>query len=386
MITKTTLGVFLVAILIGSTFGVATVNAATIVTVGYGDIRGSSAPDQSQISSSEPIFGGNGGNIEIFSDVVVDEGDGSDGDLNQSTIELGPGEYFYRSVALTGMPSSFDSFNDFVVTIIVRGHVIIHCQNMFEAIVRADYTYGTPKLEVYAGYPSAPNEKIFGGTFGHHIYLSMTPENSSDPIDGGSFTFHTSAVGNIYAEGPLCVDGGNGHNGGNGGNAGSINLYANDGQIAAGCNAYGGAGGSAYVLGRDGGSGGDGGSISVYTVCNNVTPDDCKVQVSCVAVGGAGGIGTDADTSEVNTYGRPGGHGGHGGHGGSIVIEANTIEAGPMWFYGGSGGWAGKGIGGGNEAAEEPDTDGRGGDGGAGGRGGQIWIEGTSVDLYHDIK
>jgi hypothetical protein len=238
MITRMRLGVLVIVVLSNWATAADTLSPPIILRAmgfkgGYysqqNNIVGSNANPLTELSSTEPTSGGNGGNVEIFSGVVVNVGDGRDGDLNRS-IELDPGEYFYGYIALTELPSKIGESK--FLTITIRGHVIIHCQHIFQAIIRADYADRSepPILEVYAGYPRAP-ERDFETSIGHEVCLDMSAPASEIPLDGGSFIFHTNAVGKVIAA--LQVDGGYGYNGGKGGNGGSIKLYANDGVIQA---------------------------------------------------------------------------------------------------------------------------------------------------------
>ncbi|HSI35093.1 MAG TPA: hypothetical protein VK986_16055, partial [Tepidisphaeraceae bacterium] len=190
-------------------------------------------------------------------------------------------------------------------------------------------------------------------------------------LRGGSFSFHTTANGQVGVLAKAL--GGAGALGGNGGNGGSVSVVANNDEVySLNANVRGGAGSRATQPATSGGRGGDAGSVS--------TAGPLSMSIVFDGRGGAGGDGESGlswnnNGSGTNLNGGPGTSGGAGGRGAGVSVASEYPNSTSGWKLdggqggaGGTGGWGGPGAT--TNAPETGTTGGRGGDGGPGGAGG----------------
>lgn len=331
-----------------------------------GSADGSNAP----YAPAEPMDGGNGGVIEICTGLDVPLEGGATEDLTGSVF-LPSGEYFFRQVATPQrIAANFDWSTAPPLTLRVQGEVVIYCEGLFDARIEGDFSLGSPSVTVYAGDPLVRGSS--SNRLSHNVYLNMSAPDTNEPLDGGRFTFHTSAVGRapfghpIYGDpslgdhATLSVKGGEGRYGGSGGHGGAIRVCARGPGLVAFVS--GGDGGDALKPATDGGRGGDAGEICVAT-----DGDPGRVVVSCgygAGKGGDGGAGMAPNSIEAA------GQGGDGGSGARIAVTAAEVLLNAQV----PGGHGGQGAGTFNLGQA-------GATGGAGGQAGTVWCEADIVDF-----
>lgn len=319
------------------------------------------ADGSAPLPGAGPQNGGRGGRVVLHTGVPTDAGNGSDGDVVGGRLELDAGKHQFRQI-VRASSSSTD-----VPVLVIRGHVVIQCQYIFDAVIEADFEAGDPQLEIYAGQPFwiDPPRDLFPPPPGfqvpnvlpwyHSIRASLSPGDALPARGGGSLTFHTSHRG--PAQITVTARGGAGVEGGDGGSGGVVEILANPpievdqaprpgpgvaldfGRtvVIGSIDVSGGIGSSAS--GRPGGNGGSGGQIAVLAesfaspLIMAVIP---RLLLEVSARGGKGGNGSDALGNAMR--------GGNGAPGGAIRIQSAVASALPIEarIDGGDGGHGGR--------------------------------------------